>query len=139
MDSTNHKDLGRYNIEVAYTKAEAIGIIDRLKTDGIPKGKINVIGKDLSDLKDLKWDEDIDVHNAGNFADKFKALFTGENAVIEGLREADLPESQLLHYKDIVENGGVLIYTEEYLDTTVVEQDLPRDLNSFGNYQNPLL
>ncbi|RHW33975.1 hypothetical protein D1B33_14300 [Lysinibacillus yapensis] len=139
MYSSHHNSIGRYNIEVAHTKTEALGIIDRLKNDGIPKGQINVIGKDLDGLKDLKWDPDVDVQKTGTVGDKFKSLFTGEDAVMEGLKDADLPESQLLHYKEVVENGGVLIYTDDYIETTVVERDLPRDLNSFGNYQNPLL
>lgn len=128
-----------YNIEVAHTKSEALAIIDRLKNDGIPKGQINIVGKDLNEFTSLKWDADVDVHNAGNFADKFKALFTGEDAVMEGLRDADLPESQLLHYKEVVENGGFLIYTDDYMDTTVVERDLNTGLDSYSNDRNPLI
>ncbi|MDN4494426.1 general stress protein [Ureibacillus aquaedulcis] len=130
---------GSYNIEVAHTTQEAMAIIDRLKNDGIPKGQINIVGKDLVEFTNLKWDADVDVHNAGNFGDKFKAFFTGEDAVMEGLRDADLPESQLLHYKQVVENGGVLIYTDEYIDTTVVERDLNTGLDSYSNERNPLI
>lgn len=128
-----------YNIEVAHTKNEAMAIIDRLKNDGIPKGQINIVGKDLDEFTNLKWDADVDVHNAGNFADKFKSLFTGDDAVMEGLRDADLPESQLLHYKEVVENGGVLIYTDDYMDTTVVERDLNTGLDTYSNERNPLI
>ncbi|MFC7686381.1 general stress protein [Ureibacillus sp. GCM10028918] len=136
---SNNMNGSSYNIEVAHTTQEAWAIIDRLKNDGIPKGQINIVGKDLVEFTNLKWDADVDVHNAGNFADKFKAFFSGEDAVMEGLRDADLPESQLLHYKQVVENGGVLIYTDEYIDTTVVERDLNTGLDSYSIDRNPLI
>ena len=128
-----------YNIEVAHSKNEAMAIIDRLKSDGIPKGQINIVGKDLTEFTNLKWDTDVDVHNAGNFADKFKSFFTGEDAVMEGLRDANLPESQLLHYKEVVENGGVIIYTDDFMDTTVVERDMNTGIDSYSNDRNPLI
>lgn len=134
-----YSSSSNYNIEVAHSKNEAMAIIDRLKNDGIPKGQINLVGKDLDEFTDLKWDPAVDVHNAGNFADKFKSMFTGEDAVMEGLKDADLPESQLLHYKNVVENGGVLIYTDDYMDTTVVERDLNTGLDSYSNDRNPLI
>ncbi|HWK23581.1 MAG TPA: general stress protein [Ureibacillus sp.] len=127
------------NIEVAHTKQEAMAIIDRLKNDGIPKGQINIVGKDLSEFTNLKWDADVDVHNAGNLADKFKSLFTGEDAVMEGLKGVDLPESQLQNYKEVVENGGVIIYTDDYLDRMGSERDLNTGFDTYSNNQNPLL
>lgn len=136
---SNNMNESNYKIEVAHSRNEALAIIDRLKNDGIPKGQINIIGKDLSGFADLKWDADVDVHNAGNFADKFKSLFTGEDAVMEGLRDANLPESQLIHYKDVVENGGVLIYRDDYMDTTVVERDLNTGMDTYSNDRNPLI
>jgi len=136
---SDNLNSGSYNIEVAHTKQEAMAIIDRLKTDGIPKGQINIVGKDLNEFTNLKWDADVDVHNAGNLGDKFKSFFTGEDAVMEGLKDLNLPESQLLHYKTVVENGGIIIYTDDYLDTTMVERDLDTGIESYSNERNPLI
>ena len=101
------------NIEVAYTIDEAMVIIERLKTGGTPTGQIHLVGKNLEDFDILKWDADIDMHRPGNAVDKIKSFFTGEDAIIEGLKGTDLPESELPHYKEVVENSGILIYTED--------------------------
>ncbi|PYF08449.1 general stress protein [Ureibacillus chungkukjangi] len=115
-------------IEVAYTVDEAMGIIERLKTGGTPMGQIHLVGKNLDDFTILKWDADVDMHRPGNMVDKFKSLFTGDDAVIEGLKGRDIPEAELDHYKEVVESGGILIYaddeTMDYLETKTVEADL---------------
>lgn len=129
--SSNFNNPGNLHIEVAHTRNEAMEIIDRLKTSGTPMGQIHLVGKDLDAFADLKWDADVDMHRTGNAVDKFKSLFTGEDAVMEGLRGADIPEAQLEHYKQVVENGGVLIYLDdemdEYIDRTPVDRELNVD------------
>lgn len=110
MYSSNHNDPENLHVEVANTKQEALGIIERLKTGGTPMGQIHLVGKDLEEFAKLRSDVDVDMHQAGNVVDKFKALFSGEDAVMEGLKGTDLPESQLKLYKQIVEKGGILIY-----------------------------
>ncbi|WP_168193777.1 general stress protein [Lysinibacillus sp. SGAir0095] len=116
---------------MAHTRNEAMSIIERLKTGGTPMGQIHLVGKNLDKFAELKWDADVDMHHTGNTVDKFKSLFTGEDAVIEGLKGTDIPEAQIQHYKQVVDGGGVLIYiddeTEDYLDTTMVERDLKAD------------
>ena len=132
MNSSNHNNPESLHVEVAHTKQEALGIIERLKLGGTPIGQIHLVGKDLDEFANLKYDIDVDLHHTGNAVDKFKALFTGEDAVMEGLKGTDLPEAQLQHYKKVVENGGVLIYrddetayyTDEFNDHTVEEQEL---------------
>ena len=116
------------NIEVAYTTDEAMGIIERLKTGGTPTGQIHLVGKNLDDFTILKGDADVDMHRPGNVVDIFKSFFTGEDAVIEGLKGTDIPEEELAHYKEVVESSGILIYAdeevEEFLETKTIESDL---------------
>ena len=126
MYASNSNDPGNLHIEVAHTRSEAMGIIERLKNTGTPLSQIHLVGKDLTEFAEFKWDADVEMHRTGNAADKFKSLFTGEDAVVEGLKGTDLPETQIEHYKQVVDNGGVLIYTKKELDS---EPDI--DPNSF--------
>ncbi|MDN4494425.1 general stress protein [Ureibacillus aquaedulcis] len=131
MYSSNFNDPGNH-IEVAHTRNEAMEIIERLKTSGTPMGQIHLVGKDLDAFAELKWDADVDLHRTGNAVDKFKSLFTGDDAVMEGLKGIDIPGSQLEYYKQIVEDGGVLIYLnddmdDDYIDTTPVDRELNVD------------
>ncbi|RHW33976.1 hypothetical protein D1B33_14305 [Lysinibacillus yapensis] len=129
MYPTDDATPGRFNIEVAYTKQEAVEIIKRLKNDEIPKGDIHVVGKELVEFANLKWDAEINLHRIGNNGDKITSFFTGENADIEGLKRAKLPEDELHRFQQIVDNGGVLIYSDEYLDTKKVVNQMERDPN----------
>lgn len=129
MNPIDNENLGRSNIVVAYDKQDALAIIESLKADGIPKGDIHVVGKDLIEFANLKWDAEINLHRIGNSGDKIKSFFTGENAEMEGLKHAKLPEDQLEYYKQIVDGGGVMIYTDEYLDTTKIVREMERDPN----------
>ncbi|MDI7742461.1 general stress protein [Lysinibacillus fusiformis] len=129
MNPLDNENLGRSNIVVAFDKQDALAVIERLKADGIQKGDIHVVGKDLIEFANLKWDAEINMHRIGNSGDKIKSLFTGEDAEIEGLKHAKLPEDKLAHYKQIIDGGGVLIYTDEYLDTTKIVQQMERDPN----------
>lgn len=129
MNPLDNENLGRSNIIVAFQKQDALAIIERLKADGIPKGDIHVVGKDLIEFANLKWDAEINLHRVGNSGDKIKSFFTGEDAEIEGLKHAKLPEDKLERYKQIIDGGGVLIYTDEYLDTTKIVHQMERDPN----------
>ncbi|QCR31046.1 general stress protein [Lysinibacillus sp. SGAir0095] len=121
---------GRTSIAVTHDKQEALAIIERLKVDGMPKGDIHVVGKDLIEFANLKWDAEINLHRIGNNGDKLKSFFTGEDAEIEGLKHAKLSEDKLSHYKQIVDGGGVLIYTDEYLHTKKIVNEMERDPNT---------
>lgn len=129
MYPSGNKNIGRSNIVVANDKQEALAIIERLKADGIQIGDIHVVGKDLIEFANLKWDAEINLHRIGNSGDKLKSFLTGEDAEIEGLKHAKLPKDNLHLYKQIIDGGGVLIYTDEYLDTTKIANQIERDPN----------
>ena len=129
MYPKDNENRGRSNIAVTFDKQEALAIIERLKADGIPKGDIHVVGKDLIEFANLKWDAEINLHRIGNSGDKLKSFFTGEDAEIEGLKHSKLPEDKLYYFKKIVDGGGVLIYTDEYLHTTKIVKEMERDPN----------
>lgn len=129
MHPAEDQTPGRANIEVAHTKQEAMEIIERFKAEGIPKGDIHVVGKELIQFANLKWDAEINLHRIGNNGDKITSFFTGEDADIEGLKRAKLPEDELRYFQDIVESGGVLIYSDEYFDTTRLANQMEEDIN----------
>ncbi|MFC7686380.1 hypothetical protein [Ureibacillus sp. GCM10028918] len=129
MYPSGNEHLGRSNIVVANDKQEALAIIERLKADGMQTGDIHVVGKDLIEFANLKWDAEINLHRIGNTGDKIKSFLTGEDSEIEGLKHAKLPADNLHLYKKIIDGGGVLIYTDEYLDTTKIANQMERDPN----------
>ena len=129
MHPSDDVQPGRNNLAITYDTQQAMDIIDRLKADGIPKGDIHVVGKDLIEFSLLKWDAEVNLHRIGNPGDKLKSFFTGEDAEIGGLKLADLPKEKLEHYKQIVDGGGVIIFTDEYLDTTKIVNEIERDPN----------
>lgn len=122
-------NLGRSNIVVVYDKQEALALIEKLKADGIEIGDIHIVGKDLLEFANLKWDAEINMHRIGNSGDIIKSVFTGKDAEIEGLKHAKLPEDRLEHFKQIIDGGGVMIYTDEYLDTAKIVHQMERDPN----------
>ncbi|WP_404427397.1 general stress protein [Ureibacillus chungkukjangi] len=129
MNPIDNGTPGRANIAVTFEKQEAMAIIERLKADGIPKGDIHVVGKELYEFANLKWDAEINLHRIGNPGDKIKSFFTGEDSEIEGLKHSKLPEDKLQQFKEIIDKGGVLIYTDEYLHTTKIVKEMERDPN----------
>lgn len=131
-----NENLGRSNIVVANDKQEALAIVERLKAEGVQIGDIHIVGKDLIEFANLKWDAEINLHRIGNNGDKLKSFLTGEDAEIEGLKHAKLPEANLHLYKQIVDGGGVLIYTDEYLDTTKIATQFERDPNIIDDSNN---
>lgn len=133
MYPLGNENLGRSHIVVANDKQEALAVIESLKADGIQKGDIHVVGKDLIEFANLKWDAEINLHRIGNTGDKLKSFLTGEDAEIEGLKHAKLPEDNLHLYKKIIDGGGVLIYTDEYLDTTKIANQMVRDPNTIDD------
>jgi len=129
MNPLESRNPSKSNIVVTYDKQEALDLIGKLKDDGIQKGDIHIVGKDLIEFANLKWDAEINLHRVGNTGDKMKSLITGEDPEIEGLKHAKLPERELAYYKQIVDGGGVLIYTDEYLHTTKIAKEIKTDPN----------
>lgn len=83
-------------IEVAHTRDEMLHILETMRTEGFHKEDIHIIAKDSQQLEDVKWDDDVHTHEAGNWVDQFKSWFTGDSAVTEGLKRFNLSEDRIV-------------------------------------------
>ncbi len=105
-------------IEVAHTKDEMLHILESMRLEGYHKEDIHIIAKDPEQLEDVRWDEDVQTHEAGNWRDQFKSWFTGDSAVEEGLKRFNFTEGQTAYYAHLVEQGSIVLFAEH-------DDDLP--------------
>ncbi|KGR86152.1 general stress protein [Lysinibacillus odysseyi] len=118
-----------YRIEVANGHEDFFYKLETLKAEGFSERDIHIFSKDVSTFENLKADSDIHTHEAGNWIDKFKSFFTGEDAVTETLRQIDLTEEEISYLSHELSQGASIIYarkdTSEHLaplDTIVGQQ-----------------
>ena len=106
-------------IEVAHTRNEMLHILESMRLEGYQQEDIHIIAKDPQQFEDVKWDPDVQTHEAGNWVDQFKSWFTGDSAVTEGLKRFNLSEGQIAYYSHLVEQGSIVLYAEhdDDLDT----------------------
>ncbi|MEK5486171.1 MULTISPECIES: general stress protein [Lysinibacillus] len=118
-------------IEVAHTRDEMLHILESMRLEGYQQDDIHIIAKDSEQFEDVKWDADVQTHEAGNWVDQFKSWFTGDSAVTEGLKRFNLSEGQIAYYAHLVEQGSIVLYAEREDDVdplqahseTVAEQE----------------
>ncbi|WP_342544954.1 general stress protein [Lysinibacillus sp. FSL W7-1291] len=118
-------------IEVAHTRDEMLHILESMRLEGYQQEDIHIIAKDSEQFEDVKWDADVQTHEAGNWVDQFKSWFTGDSAVTEGLKRFNLSEGQIAYYAHLVEQGSIVLYAEREDDVdqlqahseTVAEQE----------------
>ena len=108
-------------IEVAHSEQEMLRILEGMRRDGFNYQDINIIAKDSSRLENVKWDDDVKTHEAGNWVDQFKSWFTGDTAETEGLKRFELTDGQLAYYGQLLEQGAFILYAEH--------DDISRDPN----------
>jgi len=99
-------------IEVAHTRDEMLHILENMRSEGYHKEDIHIIAKDPQQYEDVKWDADVQTHEAGNWVDQFKSWFTGDSAVTEGLKRFNLSEGQIAYYAHLVEQGSIVLFAE---------------------------
>lgn len=99
-------------IEVARSEEEMYGKLELLQDEGYAEGDIHVISTESTHLQTLNRHSDVSTHEAGTFIDKFKSWFTGEDAIMEGLRKLDLSEQETEHYSQAVAGGSIVLYTD---------------------------
>lgn len=99
-------------IEVAHSHEEFSYKLETLRTAGFPDHEIHIFSKDLDRYEEFKRDSDFNTHEAGNWFDKFKAFFSGEDAVTEALHQLDLSEEERLRLSDELYHGATIIYAE---------------------------
>lgn len=105
-----------HRVEVANGPEEFFYKLETLKTQGFFEHEIHILSKDMSAYENFKTGSDINTREAGNWMDKFKAFFTGDDAVTEALRGLDLTESEITYLSDELSRGATVIYAAK--DTT---------------------
>lgn len=101
-----------YRIEVANGHEDFFYKLETLKTEGFADRDIHVFSKDMSKFENIKTDSAIHTHEAGNWIDKFKSFFTGEDAVTETLRQIDLTEEEVSYLSHELSQGASIIYAQ---------------------------
>lgn len=106
MKSINHK------FEVVYTERELEAKVEDLKTLGYSKNDIHVLANNADILNAVETQEEVHTHETETITDKFKSMFTGKDAVREELTKLDLNQTEIDEFHDILENDGIVLYTE---------------------------
>ena len=99
-------------IEIARTEEEMYEKLEALQKQGFEESDIHVISSESSDLNALSRHSEVSTHEAGTFMDKFKSWFTGESAIVEGLKKLDLSEEEAEQYAREVSSGSIVLYTD---------------------------
>jgi len=107
------------HIEVAHSKEEMLDILTNMHSQGFHTSDIHIIAKDATPFEDIKWDTEVNTHEAGNWVDQFKSWFTGESAVKEGIKRFHLSEGQTAYYAQLVEHGAIVVFAERETDARV--------------------
>jgi len=108
-------------IEVAHTRDEMLHILENMRMEGYHQDDIHIIARDPQQFEDVKWDADVQTHEAGNWVDQFKSWFTGDSAVTEGLKRFNLSEGQIAYYAHLVEQGSIVLYAEHEDDVDTLQ------------------
>ncbi|GGA23072.1 general stress protein [Psychrobacillus lasiicapitis] len=117
-------------IEVARSEEEMYEKLELLQEQGYADSDIHVISQEGSHLYTLNRHSDVSTHEAGTFVDKFKSIFTGEDAITEGLRRLDLSEEETDYYAGEVAKGSIVLYTDVLTfadESSIGRLDEPQD------------
>ena len=110
MSSTNHK------FEVVYTQQELEAKVEEMKLRGYKKTDIHVLAENADILNAVETQEEVHTHETETITDKFKSMFTGKDAVREELTKLNLSQTEIDEFHDILENNGIVLYTEHRND-----------------------
>ena len=104
-------------IKIARTEEEMYERLEELQKQGYEESDIHVISSESTHLNALSRYSDVSTHEAGTFMDKFKSWFTGESAIVEGLKKLDLTEEEAEQYAKEVASGSIVLYTDAIPET----------------------
>lgn len=99
-------------IEIARTEEDMYEKLEHLQKQGYEESDIHVISSESTHLNALNRYSNVSTHEAGTFIDKFKSWFTGESAIVEGLKKLDLTEEEAEQYAKEVASGSIVLYTD---------------------------
>lgn len=101
----------QYNREIAvvYTVAEAIEKLNYMRSLGFFEHELHVITKEIQPFHSLKINTEIDVHQAGNVLDKFKAMLNGSNAYEAALTRFYLTSEEIKTYAALIAKDAIFI------------------------------
>ncbi|MDN7244456.1 general stress protein [Planococcus shenhongbingii] len=124
------KPLNR-EIVLVYSQEEMLSKVEELKMRGYQENDIHVLVDDDSVLGAVDNDRNIQTHETGSIGSKFKSFFTGKDTVREELKKLDLEQREIDDYQENLENGAILLYTEQ----SSREDD---NYSSFGDDARPI-
>ncbi|TQR05723.1 general stress protein [Psychrobacillus soli] len=99
-------------IEIARSEEEMYEKLELLQEQGYAESDIHIISQEGAHLYTLNRHSEVSTHEAGTFVDRFKSLFTGEDAITEGLRKLDLSTEETEQYAGEVARGSIILYTD---------------------------
>lgn len=101
----------QYNREIAvvYTVSEALEKLNYMRSLGFFEHELHVITKDIQPFNSLKMSTEIDVHQAGNVLDKFKAMLNGMNVYETSLTRFHLAQEEIKTYAALIAKDAIFI------------------------------
>ena len=115
-------------IEVFDVQAEVLSKISELKTQGYREDDMYVIADNDDQLSMVQGQTDVNVDSQstgdgnGDWADKFKSLFTGEDSTKGAFDRMNLSESESDQYHQQLKNGKILLYVDSDYGSTFNDQ-----------------
>ena len=113
MKTTNRE------FEVVYTERELEEKVEEMESWGYNKNDIHVLADNADILNSVEAQEGVQTHETETITDKFKSIFTGKDAVREELTKLDLSQTEIDEFHDILENDGIVLYTDHRNDDRI--------------------
>lgn len=98
--------------EIIYSQEELERKVEEFKFRGYKESDIHVLAKDGDRLGTLGNHTDVQTEEAGSAMNKFKAFFSGEDAVREELDKFNLERTEADRLEKELNRGGILLYTD---------------------------
>lgn len=105
--------------EVVYTEQELEEKVEEMKSWGYDKNDIHVLANNADILNSVEKQEGVHTHETETITDKFKSVFTGEDAVREELNTLDLSQTEIDEFHDILDDDGIVLYTDHRNDSRI--------------------
>ncbi|WP_203332892.1 YsnF/AvaK domain-containing protein [Planococcus beigongshangi] len=112
--------------------------IEELKSEGYPSDNLYVIAKDNEQINGLRSFSGVhfSTEQEGDWIDKFKDLFSGNQSLINVFEEMGFTREQSEDYNRRIENGEIFLFAddEEYSEVRNADPGSREELFKSGNY-----